>query len=99
MQRLPDSPIQFQFGVRGWAAIAVGLVILAVVAFLAIGFLILILPVLLLASILFWFLPKQKFHRVGAWSEKPPVTDTTVIEGHFKVIDNTSDRNSEANDA
>jgi hypothetical protein len=99
MQRLPNSPIQFQLGVRGWAAIAVGVAILAVVAFLAIGVLILILPVVLLASILFWFLPKPKFHRVGTRSEKPPATEATIIEGHFKVIDSTSDRNSEANDA
>jgi hypothetical protein len=98
MQRLPNSPIQFRFGVRGWAAIAVGLVILAVVTFLAIGIFILLLPVVLLASILFWFLPKPSFHRVGARSEKPPVAEATIIEGHFKVIDNTSDRNSEAND-
>ena len=99
MQRLPNSPLQFQFGVRGWAAIAVGVAILAVAAFLAIGFLILILPVVLLASILFWFLPKPKFYRVGARSEKPPVTEATIIEGDFKVIDDTSDRNSGANDA
>ena len=99
MQRLPNSPIQFQFGVRGWAAIAVGAATLALVAFLAIGFLILILPVVLLASILFWFLPKPKFYRVVTRSEKPPVPQATIIEGDFEVIDNASDRNSEANDA
>jgi hypothetical protein len=99
MQRLPNSPLQFQLGVRGWAAIAVSVATLAVVAFLAIGLLILILPVVLLASILFWFLPKPKFYRVGTRSEKPSATEATIIEGHFKVIDNTSDRNSEANDA
>jgi hypothetical protein len=98
MQRIPNSPIQFQLGVRGWAAIAVGVAILAVVTFLAIGFLILILPVVLLASILFWFLPKPKFYRVSTRSEKPSVTEATIIEGHFKVIDNTSGRNAEAND-
>jgi len=97
MQRLPNSPIQFQLGVRGWAAIAVGVAILTVVTFLAIGFLILIMPAVLLASILFWFLPKPKFHRAGTRSEKPPVTEATIIEGNFKVIDNTSD--SETNDA
>ena len=99
MQRLPNSPLQFRLGVRGWAAIAIGLAILAVVTFLAIGLVILILPVVVLASILFWFLPKPKFHRVDTPSENLPVTEATIIEGHFKVIDNTSDRNSEANDA
>ena len=88
MQRLP----QFQFGVRGWAAVAAGLAILAVIAFLAIGFLIFILPVVLLASLVFWFLPKPKIYRVPA--QKPPATDGAVIEGDFKVIRDTSDRNS-----
>ena len=99
MQRLPNSPLQFQLGVRGWAAIAVGVVTLAVAAFLAIGFLVLILPVVLLASLLFWFLPKPKFYRVVTRPEKPPATQATIIEGQFKVIDNASDRNSGAHDA
>ena len=98
MQRLPNSPLQFQFGVRGCAAIAVGAAILAVVAFLAIGFLVLILPVVLLGSILVWFLPKPKFHRVVIRTEKPPAPQATIIEGQFKVIDDTSDPNSGAKD-
>jgi hypothetical protein len=99
MQRLPNSPVQFQFGVRGWAAIAVGLAILAAAAFLAVGFLILILPVMLLAPILFWVLPKPTFYRVGTPPENPPATEAAVIEGDFKVIDNAIDRRSGANDA
>ena len=99
MQRLPNSPIQFQFGVRGWAAIAVSAAILALLAFLAIGFLIVILPVALVAPILFWLLPKPKGHRVRAHSEKLPATETTVIEGDYKVIENAATRNSGTNDA
>jgi hypothetical protein len=87
MQRLP----QFQFGVRGWAGVAAALAALVVIAFLAIGLLIFILPVVLLASVVLWFLPKPKFYRVPA--EKPPATDGGVIEGDFKVITDTRDRN------
>jgi hypothetical protein len=92
MQQLPKP--RFQFGVRGWVAVTVGLAALAVIAFLAIGFLIIILPLMLLAPILFRFLPKPKFYRVDIPAEKPPATDGSVIEGDFKVIGDTSDRNS-----
>ena len=92
MQRLPNSPFQFRVGVRGWAAIAVGAAILAVVALLAIGFFILLLPLVLLAPILFWFLPKPRIYRFGARPEKPPATDAAVIEGDFKVIDDKAAR-------
>jgi len=91
MQRLPNSPIRIQFGLRGWAATAVGTAILAAISFLAIGFIIFILPVVLLGSILFLFLPKPTLYQIGIPSEKPPVKGTTIIEGEFSVIDGTSD--------
>jgi hypothetical protein len=97
MQR--NFPFQFQFDVRGWAAVAVGLALLAALAFLAVGLFILILPLMLLAPILFWFLPKPKVYRVGTPSQKPPPTEATIIEGEFKVIDHPTDRISGANDA
>src|SRR5580698_2448736 len=78
MQRLPNSPVQFQLGVRGWAAVAVGLVIVAALALLTIGFFIVLLPLLLLAPILFWILPKPKIYRVPP--QNPPASDGTVIE-------------------
>ena len=99
MPRLPNSPVQFQFGVRGWAAIAVGLIVLAAIAFLAVGLFIVILPLMLLAPILFRFFPKPILYRVGAPPEKPRAAAAPIIEGDFKVIDNTGDRNPEAKDA
>lgn len=92
MQRLPGP--QFQFGGRGWAAIAAGLATLVLIAFLAIGLLIIILPLVLLGSVLFLFLPKPKFYRINLPAENPPPTDGDVIEGDFKVIGDASDRNS-----
>jgi hypothetical protein len=95
MQRLPNSQVRFQFGARGWAAIALGLAMLAALSLLAIGFFFLILPVVLLAPILFWFLPKPKIHKVGARSGEPPTKATSVIEGDFKVISSAQNRNSD----
>src|ERR1700677_4641703 len=96
MQRLPNSPFRFQFGVRGWAAISVGLAIFAVIGLLAVGFLFLVLPVALFASIVFWFLPKPRIHKVGSPSDEPPAaTNATVIEGNFKVISSAPDQNSD----
>jgi hypothetical protein len=54
---------------------------------------------MLLAPILFWFLPKPKVYRVGTPSQKPPPAEATIIEGEFKVIDHPTDRISGANDA
>jgi hypothetical protein len=95
MRRLSNSPFQYRFGLRGWAAVAVGLAILAAISFLAIGFVVLILPVVLLAPIFLRFLPKSKFYRVSSPVEKPPATEATVIEGDFKVISSAPDRNSD----
>ena len=93
MQLLPNSPVRIQFGLRGWAAIAVGIAILAAVSFLAIDFLVLILPVVLLGSILLWFLPKATLYRVDAPSEKPPANDAATIEGDLQVIEGACNEN------
>lgn len=93
MQQLPNSPIRIQFGLRGWAAIILGLVIVCVIAFLAIGFLIFLLPVLLLSTVLYWFLPRPKRSPVFP-AEKPPAGGTTIIDGNFRVIDRSADTNA-----
>jgi hypothetical protein len=86
MQQLPNSPVRIQFGLRGWAAIVAGLAILGVIAFLAVGLLIFLLPVLLLSTVLYWFLPKPKRSSVFP-AEKPPGAGTTIIDGNFRVIE------------
>ena len=60
MQRLPNYPIRIQFGVRGWAAIATAVIVLGAVTVLAVGFIVFLLPVLILAPVLYWFMPKPK---------------------------------------
>lgn len=82
MQQLP--PVRIQFGLRGWAAIILGLAIIGAVAFLAIGLLIFLLPVMLLSTLLYWFLPKPKRHPV--FPVAPP-RDSAVIDGNFQVIE------------
>ena len=94
MPQLPNSPIRIQFGLRGWAAIAVGLAILGAVAFVAVGLFIFFLPLLLLAPVLYWLLPKPKIYRVGNPAAKR-ANDATIIDGEFRVIDATSEGNSE----
>ena len=65
-----------RFGLRGWAAILVGLLVLGAITILALGFFVLLLPVLLLAPILYYFLPRPK-----AGQGEPG-----VIDGEFRVV-------------
>ena len=88
-----NSPIRIQFGVRGWAAIAIALAILAAFAVLAVSFLVFLLPVLLITPILYWLMPKPKLHPVShAMNGKisRPSTDTDIIEGEFTVVSGTT---------
>jgi hypothetical protein len=79
------SPLRIQFGLRGWAAIAAALVLLAAVIFLAIGLFVFLLPVLLLAPILYWLLPKPKIYRIS--NPASAAEGATVIDGEFRVMD------------
>jgi hypothetical protein len=94
MRQLPKFPLRIQFGVRGWAVIAVAVAIFATFTFLAIGIFVLFLPVLLIAPILFWFLPKPKLYPIGPSLEKPRISDATVIDGDFSVVGRTLDNKS-----
>jgi hypothetical protein len=59
MQRLPGSPLRFQLGLRGWAAVTVGLAIFAsltvLVGLLAFGIFIVAVPLFLFAPLTFHF--------------------------------------------
>ena len=81
------APLRIQIGLRGWAAIAAGLAILAAGIFLAIGLIVFLLPLLLLAPILYWLLPKPKIYRVGNPGTKKAAEGAAVIDGEFRVID------------
>jgi hypothetical protein len=81
------SPIHMEFGLRGWAAIAAAVAILGATIFLAIGFFVFFLPVMILAPVLYWLLPKPKIYSVNIWPENEPTKDMTVIDGEFRVVD------------
>jgi hypothetical protein len=49
--------------------------------------------VLLLSTVLYWFLPKPKRSPVVP-AEKPPAGGTTIIDGNFRVIDRSADTNA-----
>lgn len=60
MQQLPGSQYRLQFGLKRWVTIAVGLAIfIAVAIFLSIGFFFVVLPMILLAPIIYYFTPKK----------------------------------------
>jgi hypothetical protein len=85
MPQTPNSPLRIQFGLRGWAAIAVGLLLLGALAFLALGIFIIFLPLMLLAPVFYWLLPKPARYRAGNAAGKE-----TIIDGDFEVVDPTS---------
>jgi hypothetical protein len=84
---LQDSPRHIRFDLRGWAAIATGLALLVAVTFLAIGLFIFFLPVLILAPVLYWLMPKPKIYRVSNPTSEKTTKGTTIIDGEFRVID------------
>jgi hypothetical protein len=88
MQQLPGSQYRIQFGVKGWAAIAVGLIaFIAVAAALAIGFVLVALPMIVLAPAIYWFMPKRKVFFVENPDAKKPTSGPngsppgTIIDG------------------
>jgi hypothetical protein len=88
MLRFYGSPIRSKPGLSGWAAVAMGLSILAVLiatAFLALGMLVLLLPVLLVVPFMQYFRPKLRHanqHPIKVWPGH-----ATIIDGEFRVID------------
>lgn len=92
MPNLPQSPAQFQLRLSGWKAIAVILAILtfsiAAIAVLAIGFFVIILPLIILAPVVYYFVPKlrpRRFTQTDAASQ--PMDSDMIIDGDFQVID------------
>jgi O-antigen/teichoic acid export membrane protein len=94
MQQLPGSQYRLQFGLTGWASIIVGLAIFIVVAtFLAIGFFFVVLPMIVLAPVIYYFMPRKGGHVVRT-AETIGTMRTTgeekvgaVIDGEYRVIE------------
>ncbi len=91
MPRPSNSPAQFQLRLSGWKAIAVGLVILATLiaalALLAIGFFVLILPLMILAPVLYYFVPQLRPRRfTRADTAMQPTDGGAIIDADFRVV-------------
>jgi hypothetical protein len=87
IQRRPNAPIRFQLGLSGWTAIAGGLLIaaaIAAIAFFALGLFILVLPVLLIAPMVRYFLRKPN---IAQNPTAPNGANGITIDGNFRVID------------
>jgi len=95
MPQPSNSPIRIQIGLRGWAAITAVLAILfaaaVAIAFLAIGFVVFVLPAMLLAPLFYYFMPKPKpiFHPVSDTAEHD-LARPTIIDGTFRAMDSNS---------
>jgi hypothetical protein len=91
MPQIPNSPFRIQFGARGWVAIAMAAAMLALLVFLALGFLILLLPIAVIGSLLYWLLPRPRIYRFGNPAEESPAEDAGVIEGTFRASEADAD--------
>jgi len=93
MPRPPKSPIRIQFGLSGWVAIlsalAIFFLLVATIAFLAVGLFVFFLPVLLIAPILYYFMPnlRPKVVTLNGASTQWETKGQTIIDGEFRVVD------------
>jgi hypothetical protein len=91
MRQLPGPRHGIHFGLKGWAALFAGLAIfIAIASLLAIGFVIFVLPMIVLAPLIYYFIPKKTLY-VMETSAPIEVTDNTkhgtIIDGQFRVIE------------
>jgi hypothetical protein len=88
MQQLRGSGTRIQFGLKGWAAIGVGIAVVLTAGLLAIGLFIFMLPILIVAPALFYFAHRSKTIPASAQrSTEYKTSQGTVIDGEFRVID------------
>jgi hypothetical protein len=99
LHQLPGSQYRLQFGLKGWASIGVGLAIfIAVASFLAIGFFFVVLPMIVLAPVICYFMPKKVGHvvrspeTIGSIRTTGEVKGGTVIDGEYRVIESDPDK-------
>src|SRR5215467_5060936 len=88
MPRFMVFQVQGRPGFRGWLAIMLSLALLAAVVvglvILAIGFLVFVLPVLLISGLISYFVLRSKLKR--AMRQRPSASGT-IIEGDYTVVD------------
>lgn len=92
MPRIPNAPGQFQLQLSGWKAIAFGLmflaIVIAVLVLLTIGFFVIALPIMLLAPVFFYFMPRPK-RFTQADPTETPANGGEIIDVDYQVLDET----------
>jgi hypothetical protein len=82
------------FGWRAVAAIVAGLTVLvAVAAFLALGFLFIVLPTMVLGAVAYYFLPKRPSRGLGNSNAVERTGNTTIIDANYRVTNDHSEDN------
>ncbi|MEI8036227.1 MAG: hypothetical protein WCH96_12220 [Betaproteobacteria bacterium] len=93
MPRLSKSPIRIQFGLSGWvgiiSALAIFVLLVAAIAFVAVGLFVFFLPLLLIAPVIYYFLPhlRPKVDPRSSEATQWESTGQTIIDGEFRVVD------------
>ena len=82
------------FGWRAVPAIVAGLTVLvAVAAFLALSFLFIVLPIMVLGAVAYYVLPKQTIRGVGNSTAAERTGNTTIIDVNYRVTNDHSEDN------
>lgn len=95
MAQQPDPRIHIRavrlFGWQAVAAIVAGLTVLvAVAAFLTLGFLFIVLPTMVVGAVAYYFLPKPPSRTVGNLKAADRTRNTTIIDGTYRVTNDAA---------
>ena len=102
MPQQPDPRIHIRaIKLSGWRAFAAAVtgvgILVAVVAFLAVGFLFIAVPALAIASIAYYFRPKRMIRpaqNMGNIGKADTPRNGTIIDGTFKVVPNEAENST-----
>jgi high-affinity Fe2+/Pb2+ permease len=86
--------VQGRPGILGWvrivAALAVLLAVVVAIAIVALGVFLFLLPALLIATIVSYFVLRSRLRRAQAWHAR----DAKIIDGEYSVVDPDEDQKS-----
>jgi hypothetical protein len=78
-------------GWRAVAAVVAGLTVLVgVAAFLALGFLFIALPTMVVGAVVYYFLPNRPGRTLRNLEAEQQIKNTTIIEGNYSVTNETA---------
>ena len=86
--------VQGRLGILGWVRIVVALAVLSAVviaiAIVAVGVFLFLLPALLIATLVSYFVLRSRLRRAQAWHAR----DAKIIDGEYSVVDPDEERKS-----